>query len=456
MDAGEGSLKPNHKKNSFHPYTKENSAAEGKYLRSCSDPIKLLEFLMNIDDPPKFGGYDGDNMRETAVVKRKRATSDILGPGQRVVHKDRRLNRWSMPATLEQWSQNFRAHLTNNGRSRQKSRPNEMNATPVKMVASDETLSSTSGMSNVKRATNVAQRKLDGVSADGSRRFLSSLKRSKDVLQDVGDDSQCIKPKMRHRWSLPVAPYSILQSIIDNEVTQSTEVKLQSPEDRETDGGQLLKRRSRWRWSLPLLKSSRSSTDLKDPNPKLQSKDDLKVSSRSLKMSPPATELKIEPGSHSSPEHPEMRKQAPSFSDITDDNPSSPNTVKVFVDSTYAEQNNGFHCSDSVKVSSSSSSHLNDNNFLCISSDGRPSPASLKADTSTDDSGLSAILRDPGSRSSAKKNSKKRLSWKREKSLENVCYLERFESTEFEDEGISAEEVRRSDQSSLDRFHEAA
>ena len=52
MDAGEGTLKPNHKKNSFHPYTKENSGTEGKYLRSCSDPMKLLEFLMNIDEPP--------------------------------------------------------------------------------------------------------------------------------------------------------------------------------------------------------------------------------------------------------------------------------------------------------------------------------------------------------------------------------------------------------------------
>ncbi|XP_033638213.1 uncharacterized protein LOC117298938 [Asterias rubens] len=436
MDAGEGTLKPNHKKNSFHPYTKENSGTEGKYLRSCSDPMKLLEFLMNIDEPPKVGGYDGD-MKGTTVVKRRRAISDILGPGQRVVHKDGGLNRWSMPAMLEQWSHNFRSHLTNNGRSRQKSRSNEINAVPVKTVApvfSDKSLSSTSGTSNVKPAMKLPQRKLYGVSGDGSRRFLSSLKRTKDVLQD---DSQCNKPKMRHRWSVPVAPYSILQSIIDTEGTQTKEEKLPSSEDQETDeGGQLLKRKSRWRWSLPLLRSSRSSTDLKDL--KLQSKDDYKVSSRSLKTSPSAPDLKIEPDS---PEHLDTKKQALSFSDITDNNLSSPNTVKVFVDSTFAEQqNNDFHCSSLTKVTSTSSPHLNTSNFLSISSDDDPSPASLKVNTSTDASGLSAILRDPGSRYSGKKNSKKRLSWKREKSLENVCYLESFEMTEFEDEGILAEE----------------
>ena len=330
---------------------------------------------------------------------------------------------------------------------------NEINAVPVKTVApvfSDESLSSTSGTSNVKPAMKLPQRKLYGVSGDGSRRFLSSLKRTKDVLQD---DSQCNKPKMRHRWSVPVAPYSILQSIIDTEGTQTKEEKLPSSEDQETDeGGQLLKRKSRWRWSLPLLRSSRSSTDLEDL--KLQSKDDYKVSSRSLKTSPSAPDLKIEPDS---PEHLDTKKQALSFSDITDNNLSSPNTVKVFVDSTFAEQqNNVFHCSSLTKVTSTSSPHLNTSNFLSISSDDDPSPASLKVNTSTDASGLSAILRDPGSRYSGKKNSKKRLSWKREKSLENVCYLESFEMTEFEDEGILAEEVRQLIQNTSPEYHQSA
>ncbi|XP_038050450.1 uncharacterized protein LOC119723720 isoform X2 [Patiria miniata] len=432
MDTEEAVPRPNHRKNSFHPYAKEKSEVEQRYLQSCSDPIKLLEFLMNVDDPPKVKGQRGE--RTEPVLVKRRAKSDVQSPSQRRGSTDNQeVSRWSMPSALEQWSQNFWAQLTSTGRSRQGSRTKELDVTGV----SDGRVPVTPEMPSANSKTNLTPDKRDRIQGVESQTLLSSER--KDSRETSHPNAR--RQWRKHRWSIPVETGSLPPSIGGTDPIKN--VAEPSPESNKI-AEPTLKRKSWWRWSFPVprQKSSRSSLYVKNPN------------SETLKQDPVASQNSKEthqlPSSQgnkqlakSAPSVPSRKsgKRAPSFSDIADTSTSSPSPVKIFVDSSYAEQNNGFCHPKPSRDAGLSSIVTDDQQLLNVSAD--QVPVSTETETASDDAAISSAVRGDQSSASSGPQFKKRLSWKRDKSLEMVCYLERRDSGELtgsEDECISDEE----------------
>ncbi|XP_022093767.1 uncharacterized protein LOC110980970 isoform X2 [Acanthaster planci] len=425
MDTEEAIPRPNHRKDSFHLH-KENSEVEQRYLQSCSDPLKLLEFLMSVEDPPK--GEACKAAREEAVVVKRRAKSDVQSPGQ-LAQSSMVANRWSMPSTLEQWSHSFWAQLTGNGRSGQDSRASNLEVTSV----SDGGVPATPVMPGLNSKTNRTPGELDRINEAGSSSKLSSSGGARDSFQNRTLRPDTNEPLRNHRWSTPLGIGSMLPSIDRTEPAKTAE-KLAGPSaSLKKNAEPALKRKNWWRWSLPvpLRKSPRSSLHAKEPNSEHHP--------QQAQLCPSSQEDKEHTKAAAAVNSCKTEKRAPSFSDITDAAAPSSSVIKVFVDSTYVEQNSSL-CHFQPTGSPPAGALTSDQEHLLSA------PAMTRASVSSetqDEAAASLVVRRDGSTASSELNLKKRLSWKREKSLETVCYLERVDSSELtgsEEEGISEEE----------------